>query len=96
MDYILTKAMNPDQKYCYLVEHPRQGTKIFYDAYDIDKSARLAVDYAENLVTVFKLPLHDSAITTTQDLSAQFSSMTKPKVELPKLEPIEALLSSVG
>lgn len=82
------------QKYCYLVEHPHHGTKIFYNPYDTDMSAKLAVDYAENTVIVFKLPLHDAPIESTQDLSAQFSAITKP-VELPSL-PVEAMLSSVG
>lgn len=83
------------QKYAYLVEHPVHGTKIFYNPYDADVSARLAVDYAENTVIVFKLPLYDTPIEATQDLSAQFSAITKPIVELPNI-PVEALLSSVG
>jgi hypothetical protein len=82
------------QKYAYLVEHPAHGTKIFYNPYDSDLSARLAVDYAENTVIVFKLPLHESELSV-QDLSAQFSVIAKPNVELPNI-PVEALLSSVG
>ena len=82
------------QKYAYLVEHPVHGTKIFHNPYDADVSAKLAVDYAENTVIVFKLPLHDAPIESTQDLSTQFSAITKP-VELPTI-PVESLLSSVG
>tara|TARA_R110000868_G_scaffold304484_7_gene565612 strand:+ start:444 stop:710 length:267 start_codon:yes stop_codon:yes gene_type:complete len=83
------------QKFCYLVEHPQRGTKVFYDVYDPDKAAKLAVDYAENTVIVFKMPLHDEPIEKVQDLSAQFSAITKPTVELPNI-PVEALLSGVG
>lgn len=84
-----------EQKYCYLVEHPQHGTKVFYygRVYGAE-AARDAVDYAENLVTVFKLRLYDSAMES-KDLSAQFSAITKPTVELPNI-PVEAMLSSVG
>ncbi len=83
------------QKFCYLVEHPVQGTKVFYDAYDPDKAAKLAVDYAENTVIVFKMPLYDEPFEKPQDLSAQFSAITKTTVELPNI-PVEALLAGVG
>lgn len=84
------------QKYAYLVEHPVHGTKIFYNPYDADVSAKLAVDYAENTVIVFKLPLYESELLV-QDLSAQFSAITakSPAIELPHI-PVDALLSSVG
>lgn len=85
-----------EQKYCYLVEHPRHGTKVFYVSYDYDKAARLAVDYAENTVIVFKMPVYDEPIEKVQDLSAQFSAITRTNVELPQLPVVEALLSSVG
>ena len=84
------------QKYAYLVEHPVHGTKIFYNPYDADVSAKLAVDYAENTVIVFKLPLHESELPV-QDLSAQFSVIAakSPTVELPHI-PVDALLSGAG
>lgn len=84
-----------EHKYCYLVEHPQHGTKVFYygRVYGAE-AARDAVDYAENLVPVFKLRLYDSAIES-KDLSAQFSAITKTTVELPNI-PVEALLSGVG
>ena len=84
-----------EQKYCYLVEHPQHGTKVFYygQAYAAG-AARDAVDYAENIVPVFKLRLYDSAVEA-QNLSAQFSAITKPIVELPNI-PVDALLSGVG
>lgn len=88
--------LEEDQKYCYLVEHPQHGTKVFYSGeyYQTD-AAKNAVDYAENLCIVFKLPMHDSPIEKVQDLSAQFSTITKSTVELPNI-PVEALLSGVG
>lgn len=83
-----------EQKYCYLVEHPQHGTRVFYygRVYGAE-AARDAVNYAENIVPVFKLRLYDSVVE--QDLSAQFSAITKTTVELPNI-PVEALLSGVG
>lgn len=83
-----------EQKYCYLVEHPQHGTRVFYygQVYGAE-AARDAVNYAENIVPVFKLRLYDSVVE--QDLSAQFSAITKTTVELPNI-PVEALLSGVG
>lgn len=83
-----------EQKYAYLVEHPVRGTKIFYNPYDADVSAKLAVDYAENTVIVFKLPLHESELPS-QSLSAQFNAVAAKTVELPSI-PVDALLSGVG
>ena len=83
------------QKYAYLVEHPTHGPKVFYNPYDTDMSAKLAVDFAENTVIVFKLPLHESELPV-QDLSAQFSAIAaKATVELPNIS-VDALLSGVG
>lgn len=83
-----------EQKYCYLVEHPQHGTRVFYygRVYGAE-AARDAVNYAENIVPVFKLRLYDSVVE--QNLSAQFSAITKTTVELPNI-PVEALLSGVG
>ena len=93
---IETMSEQTEQKYCYLVEHPQHGTKIFYSGeYYQGEAARNAVDYAENIAIVFKLPLHDSPIEKVQDLSAQFSAITRTTVELPKI-PVEALLSDLG
>ena len=97
-NHLWTKVMpeEQEQKYCYLVEHPQHGTKVFYygRVYGAE-AARDAVDYAENIVPVFKLRLYDSAIEA-QSLSAQFNAVaTKSTVELPNI-PIDALLSGVG
>jgi hypothetical protein len=91
----LPKEEMEEQKYCYLVEHPHHGTRIFYygRVYGAE-AARDAVDYAENLVPVFKLRLYDSAVES-KNLSAQFNAITRTSIELPNI-PVEALLSSVG
>jgi len=84
-------VIEEEQKYCYLVDHPKWGTKVFYNRYEDDKPAKLAVDYAENLCTVFKMPLHEEAVS---NLSTEFNYVVKA-IELPSI-PVEAILSSVG
>lgn len=92
----MSEEQEQEHKYCYLVEHPRHGTKVFYygRVYGAE-AARDAVDYADSLCIVRKLSLYDNAVEV-QSLSAQFSAITRTNVELPQLPVVEALLSSVG
>jgi hypothetical protein len=87
-----------EQKYCYLVEHPQHGTKVFYyGRVYAAEAARDAVDYSESIVPVFKLRLYDSAVEA-QNLSAQFNAVAAKStttIELPHI-PVEALLSGAG
>jgi len=90
--------LEEEQNSCYLVEHPRKGTKVFYfgRVYKAE-AAKAAVDYAENIVIVFKLPLHETEMFT-QSLNAQFNAVAKP--ELPSIPTreltYESMFESVG
>ena len=84
----------PEEKYCYFVDHDEYGYRVFYHPYNLGLAAELAIAYADNRHSVFKLPLIDSELPA-QNLSAQFNAIAKPTVELPAI-PVEAMLSSVG
>jgi len=82
-----------EQEYAYLVEHPEHGTRIFYvGGYYGDTAGAMAVDYAENIVIVFKIPLYSQAYV--HSLSTEFSNVVK-SIELPSI-PVESMLCNMG
>lgn len=83
-----------EEKYCYFVDHDEYGRRVFYHPYNLGLAAELAIAYADNTYPVFKLPLIESELPV-QDLSAQFSAIAKPSIELPNLS-VDALLNAVG
>jgi len=69
-------------KYCYVVDHPHHGTKVFYSGdMFMQYAAKSAIDYAENLVPVMKVELIDDLQASIEERNQSLNKVIAASLE---------------
>lgn len=79
--------MSTTKKYCYVVDHPEYGTRVFYSGdMFLNYAAKSAIDYAENLVPVMKVPLIDDLQKSIDERNTKLQTAISEAI--PELSPM--------